>query len=124
MGIRVSVCHLLAEAEPAPSQMDLPAQVKQLQAQLRSAQCEGKMHKDAWTSAANKYDALSAKIDQERHDQADVSARMAHIIKLIRTAYTANSELWMTQSSFDVDGWRHMYQKLLSVVNPMFEHRE
>ena len=118
-----SEAHLLAtEAgdELATSQVDLLAQVRQLQAQLRSAQFEGKMHKDAWTSAASKYDALSAKIDQEMQDQAIMSAKMAHIIKLIRTAYTANSELWMTQSSFDVDGWRQMYQQLLSV----FEHRE
>ena len=64
------LCHLQAqllakeaEVEPATSQVDLLAQVKQLQAQLRSAQFEGKMHKDAWTSAASKYDALSAKID-------------------------------------------------------------
>ena len=116
-----SETHLLAkeaEVEPATSQVDLLTQVKQLQAQLRSARFEGKLHKDAWTSAASKYDALSAKIDKERHDHAIMSAKMAHIIKLIRTAYTANSELWMTQTSFDVDGWRQMYQKLLAVIHP------
>ena len=63
----LSEAHLLlakeAEVEPAGSQVNLLAQVKQLQAQLRSAQYDGKMHKDAWTSAASKYDALSAKID-------------------------------------------------------------
>ncbi len=92
--------------------------------ELRRVRAELKIHKDAWTSEAEKYAALSAKFDREAHDKAAVSANLIHIRKLIRNAELAFYEHSISQASFDADGWREMYQKLLAAVMPVFVNRD
>jgi hypothetical protein len=103
---------------------ELQAQLALLQDQLKTARAEAKIHKDAWTSEADKSAALSAQLDREAHDKAALSAKLVHISKLLRAAELAYYEQATTQTNFDADGWREMYQKLVRAVMLLFLHRD
>jgi hypothetical protein len=109
---------------PTVTPPELHAHVAKLKEELRSVRAELKIHQDAWVSEADKYAALSAKFDREAHDREAVSAKHGHVCKLIRNAESAFYEQCTTQTSFDADGWREMYQKLLRTVMPLFVHRD
>ena len=109
---------------PAQGAEFLLARVEQLQKELKSVQAELKIHKDAWASEADKYASLSAKVDLNSHEQAAVTARLTHVMKLIRAAESAYYEQFTTHDCFDADGWREMYQKLVRAAMPLFMHRE
>lgn len=100
------------------------SQIKQLQADLRSAHAEMKIHKDAWISEAEKSAAISAQLDSEKHEHAAVKSRLNHLTIMIRKTEAAVYEGLTSHGRFDADGWRDMYQHLVRAIMPVFTQRD
>lgn len=103
--------------------MEISPSMQELQAELKKARAELKIHQDAWAAEADKYAALSAQAGREQHDLQATKAQLAHVLKLIRTAEDTYYEGITTQNTFDMDGWRTLYQKLVRAVQLVFAHR-
>jgi hypothetical protein len=119
----VSVEQSGARAHAVDGDLGVQHQVQQLQAELKSCQAELKIHKAAWESEADKFSALSAKVDSERNEHDVVVAQLQHVIRLIRTAEAAHYDLLTTQGQFDAEGWQKLYQQLVKAVMPVFTYR-
>lgn len=103
--------------------MEINTSMQELQAELRKAKAELKIHQEAWAAEADKYTALSAQAEKEQHDLQATKAQLAHVLQLIRSAEDAHYEALTTEKTFDKNGWRTLYQKLVRAVRPVFAHR-
>jgi hypothetical protein len=111
--------------EHTPQEIEAGAShVHQLELQLKQCNAELKIHRDAYISEADKFAVLSKKFDDMKHEHDAVAARLCHVLKMVRAAQAAQMDLVTTQDSFDADGWRIVYQRLVSAIRPMFEHRD
>ena len=91
---------------------------------LRACAAELRIHKEAWVSEAEKFAALSAKADRDKSAHVANAAQLYHLKKLVRAAETAFYEHFTEQCTFDADGWRKLYQKMIKAVLPLFSHRD
>jgi hypothetical protein len=104
-------------------QAQLLAKIKHLEADNKRLLAESKIHQDAWTAEAEKYAALSAMADKEKHEHQVLQAKHGHVMKLIRTAESAYYEGCTTHNVFETNGCWQLYQKVVRAVQPVFVHR-
>ena len=95
-----------------------------LETRMRACEAELKIQKEAWVSEAKTFAALSAQADCDKSVHVATAAQLCHLKKLVRAAETAFYEQFTEQRTFDADGWRELYQKMIKAVLPLFSHRD
>ena len=106
----------------APSQAGVRTEaerIKDLEAQVRT-------YRQAYESEGAKFDALSSRYDEDKHNTVACEARFKHVMALLREAEQELYNIITSMAQEDDSGnqWKARFCKLVSAVKPLLTHRE